>query len=453
VVSDSRQVDRGALFVALEGERTDGHRYLEEVAQKGAAAVLVAAEHCASAEGAARLAALGTAVLCAERPLAGLQELAAWWVDRHSDCIRIGITGSNGKTTTKEIVASILRQEAATVWNTGNYNSDVGLSLSVFSITPEHRYGVFEMGMNRRGELGELSRILRPQYMLLTMLGTAHIGMLGSRRAIAEEKAVPFQHLPAAGAAFIPERCNWEELFVPPSGAPLYRFGAESIPGYAGAQELGLGGWRLSLDGAEAHFPLVGEHNLSNALAAIRLCRYLGVSREAVCRGLEAVQPVWGRSVVSRGAVTIVEDSYNANTESVTAMLRWLSAAHTVGRLVCVLGSMKELGEESEAAHRSVGRELAERPPAAVFLFGEETAPTLEELRKGGYEGRAEQHSEFTALRRAVTEYIRPGDTVLLKGSRSMELERLVEPIKAAAEEGAEQHGGSSPRAADGHVQ
>lgn len=434
VVSDSRDAEEGALFVALAGEKTDGHRFLDDVAAAGSAAVLVSAEFSRRAGSEAYLRQLGPAVLVAEDPLSGLQELAAWWVERHPECTRIGVTGSNGKTTTKEIIAAILSRDRKTVWNEGNYNSEIGLPLSVFNIAPHHRYGVFEMGMNRKGEMAILSQVLRPRYMVLTMIGSAHIGLLGSREAIAEEKARPFVDLPADGAGFLPEECPWAERFTPRSGAPLYRFGPQHVEGYGSAESLGLEGWLIELNGRKARFPLVGEHNLHNALAAVRLARFLGISWETIRHGLEEVQPVWGRSVISRGAVTIVEDSYNANIESMTAMLHWLAAAAS-GRLICVLGAMKELGSETEEAHRQLGRAVAETSPDAVFFFGEETDAALEEVRKAGFPGRSAAYTAYEKLERAVVDSVETGDTVLLKGSRSMELERLVQPIRKMTEQ------------------
>ncbi len=432
---DSRQVKEGDLFVALQGERTDGHNFLEEVARRGAAAVLIANEYCREEDHVDRLTRLGPAVLTADEPLSALQELAEWWVARHPGCLRIGVTGSNGKTTTKELIASILRQEGQTVWNEGNFNSEIGLPLAVFSITPQHRYGVFEMGMNHPGEMETLTRVLKPHYMVLTMLGTAHIGLLGSREAIAREKSRPFTALPAEGAGFLPEETEWEEFFTPKSGAPLYRFGSESQEGYRGAENLGLEGWRIHLGGYALHFPLIGEHNLSNALAAVRIARQLGISWDSIRWGLETVAPVWGRSAISRGAVTIVEDLYNANTESVSAMLRWLNSTVIGGRLICVLGAMKELGQESEAAHRSVGRIVAETEPDAAFFFGSETAAALEEAREAGFSGTGGCYTEYEELEEGLRNFVRKGDTVLLKGSRSMELERLVQPLQKAAEQ------------------
>jgi UDP-N-acetylmuramoyl-tripeptide--D-alanyl-D-alanine ligase len=436
VVVDSRQIREGFLFVALPGERTDGHNFLEDAAAGGAAAVVVSEEYRRQKENEDRLAELGITVLAAEHPLAALQSLAVWWVDRHPECIRIGVTGSNGKTTTKEILASILRQEQATVWNEGNLNSEIGLPLAVFSIGPQHRYGVFEMGINHPGEMAVLARVLRPQYMVLTMLGTAHIGLLGSRRAIAEEKSRAFAGLPADGAGFIPEECPWEELFVPDSGAPLYRFGTISQEGYEGAENRGLGGWLLFAGGGEAEYPLVGSHNLYNALAAMRVARHLGISWDSIRRGLSEVRPSWGRGVISRGAVTIVEDSYNANAESVSSMLYWLSTVTREGRLIYILGSMKELGSATEEAHRRVGRVVAETKPDAAFFLGEETGAALDEARTAGFDGEGAAFSDFEELEKTVRQFVRPGDTVLLKGSRVVELERLVEPIREETERG-----------------
>ncbi|MDY7028692.1 MAG: UDP-N-acetylmuramoyl-tripeptide--D-alanyl-D-alanine ligase [Spirochaetota bacterium] len=427
---DSRAVHRGSLFVALKGDRTDGHLYLEAAERNGAAAAVVSRDFFQSGDFSASAVSTALPLLVHDDPLTGLQQLASTWIDRFPELVKIGITGSNGKTTTKEILASILSAAAPTVKNQGNLNSEIGLPLAALHIRDEHRYGVFEMGVNHHGEMDQMVRVLRPHHGVITNVGTAHIGLLGNRDGIAREKGKLFSAIPAEGFGFYPESFEWLELYREICGASLVPFGRKSTGGVGEVRFLGLKGWEIEYEGIRVLLPLPGNHNLDNAMAAIQTARTLGISREFVKSGIEHMVLLDGRSQIIEGPVTIVHDGYNANAESMLAIFDTLSQSVDSGSLVVVLGSMKELGDSAEAAHRQVGRGLAELAPRAICLFGEEMGAAWDEVRHSGYAGELKHTEEFDELKEIVDRSVQPGDTVLLKGSRSMELERLIPDLQ-----------------------
>lgn len=429
VATDSRKVRRDFLFVALKGERTDGHRFIHQAVENGASAVLIAHGFIQTAEYRDELQDVQIPILTHEKPLKALQLLAAGYVQKFPQLLKIGITGSNGKTTTKELLGSILMEVASTVRNEGNLNSDIGLPLSVFKVRERHHFGVFEMGINHIGEMQTMVDVLHPHYGLITNIGTAHIGLIGSREAIAREKGSLFSSLPADGIGFFPEAFEWREHYTRICRAPLVPFGVESTVGVQKTINRHLKGWTIVYENERIEFSLPGVHNLNNALAAIQVARTLGARPEQIKAGLEQYETLQGRSQIIEGVVTIVEDSYNANAESVIAILSTLQDA-AAGRLIVVLGSMKELGDKAEASHRKVGSAIAGMEAAAVFLFGDEMEFAYQEALQQGFQSVLKHTNDFKELSRLVAEYVQPQDTVLLKGSRSMELERLVPELE-----------------------
>jgi UDP-N-acetylmuramoyl-tripeptide--D-alanyl-D-alanine ligase len=433
---DSRAVKAGGLFVALFGSSRDGHRYAPAALEAGASGALVARSVLRGDGGAdllAAAAARGAVLVAADDTLAGLQLAAAAYLDRFPGLLKIGITGSAGKTTTKEICAAILGADRPTAMNEGNLNSETGLPLAAFTVEPRHAAGVFELGMNRRGEIGELAATLRPRIALITNVGTAHIGILGSRRAIAEEKKAVFSRFSGGETALIPASDPWADFLVDGVAGEVKRFSLAATPGLSHIADLGLDGFELTLGGRKARLALPGGHNLANAVAAIAAARAAGASDEAVRAGLDAVKPLFGRGEVFRGEVTLVRDCYNANPEAVAAAIEFCDGFAWRGRRIYVIGAMRELGEAGPAAHRALGDALAASKADAVFLFGEETAEAWKRLEAAAPDKSVFQTDDIDALRRSLGTLARPGDLVLLKGSRGTELERLTDLFAASA--------------------
>lgn len=427
IAVDSRAAGPDSLFAALPGEKADGHDFLGAALERGAEVLLVSEEGWARKNAPLKP---GTAVIIVKKVLTGMQALAR---ERRRACpelLRVGITGSSGKTTTKEICASILEQGHKVAMNPGNLNSDIGLSQSMFGIDSSAEIGVFEMGMNRAGEMGELAGIYEPDIALINNIGTAHIGILGSRDAIAFEKKQIFSHFSGSQRGFVPEADDYNAFLKEGVRGRVGDFGPHSTKGFRGAEDLGLDGFSVDWEGLKVHFPLVGRHNLSNAIAAMALAECVGTPPREVAAGLEAVRPLFGRSEILRGAITIIRDCYNANPDSSEAAIEFCDSIGWKGRRLYVLGSMLELGADSAAAHRQVGASAAASKADALFFFGEETRPAFETVRSSGFKGPLLFETDFDRLAKAVKDFAREGDLLLIKASRGMALERLVDRIK-----------------------
>jgi UDP-N-acetylmuramoyl-tripeptide--D-alanyl-D-alanine ligase len=432
VVVDSRQVEEGYLFVALPGERVDGHDFIPQAIQRGAAAVLSTGAYWKGKRGQLEklLAGRGSvSVILVDDTLAGLQKMAEAHLQQFPDCLRIGVTGSNGKTTTKEILGAIIGMDRRTIASEGNLNSEIGLPLSCLRVRPEHRSAVFEMGINHVGEMEVLADIFRPDIAVITNIGTAHIGLLGSREAIALEKKKIFSRFSGTQRAFIYEAEEYEDLLTEAVDGKIYRFGPTQTRGYEGSEDLGLDGTVIHWEGLRIRFPLFGTHNLRNALASISVSAELGVSKEHIKEGLETVRPLFGRSQIIRGAVTVIQDCYNANPESFRQVFAFLSTLSWPGRKIAVLGAMKELGEQSEQAHRRIGSDAASGDFQGLFLFGEEMEPAYLQIQDEGFTGSLYWMTDIESLGSQLHSFLRQGDLLLIKGSRALELERLLPDV------------------------
>ncbi len=431
VCIDSRKVTSRSLFVPLEGERTDGHRHIEEAIFRGASVFLVSRSW---ARGHSRMI-KKWAELCnalffpVDDTLKGLQTLAARYRSRFSSLNVVGVTGSNGKTTTKEMLASVLAQDGRTYKNPGNLNSEIGLPLSILGMSREQDHAVLEMGINHVGEMDVMVHVAKPSMAVITNIGTAHIGFMGSMRRIAEEKRKIFASMDSSGRAFIHEDEPFWEFLAEPVRGRVIPFGLRHLPDFKGVRNRGLAGQDILLADCSIHLPLPGEHNLNNALAAVAVARELGLSLEQIKAGLESIVPVFGRTQIFEGTVKVVQDCYNANPDSVLAALQMFGALPCDKRRFAVLGDMLELGAESENLHKSLGSPLAFLALDKVFFLGHEMEAAAREYETSG---RAFQHFlDFEELKNSVLSFSRPGDLVLLKGSRGMALERLTEALLA----------------------
>ena len=438
VAADSRKAGPLSLFVALPGERTDGHAYIESALGAGASCVIARADRRAAVESASLALARekGAALIFVPDALAALQSLAAAYRRLFPHILRLGITGSSGKTTTKECLSAILGRSRSVVLNPGNLNSDIGLPLSIFAMREGQEAAVFEMGMNRAGEMGELASVFQPDIALITNVGTAHIGILGTRDAIAAEKKKIFSRFDGVQAGFVWEDDDYNAFLKEGVRGEVLDFGPRSTPGLRVMRNRGLGGYDLEWRGSAFSFPLPGSHNLLDAIAAAAAASRAGASVEDVAEGLASVRPLFGRSEILEGRYTILRDCYNANPDSVEAAIGLCDEAPREGRRVYVLGSMLELGGESDSAHRAMGETAGRSKADAIFFFGEETRPAFEASRLAGFRGLSVFETDFDRLLAALRAYLAEGDLVLLKASRGMALERLAEAlIPAAAKE------------------
>ncbi len=432
VVTDSRAATDNSMFVALKGEQTDGHRYISEAIRNGARTILaeIAQKDVALAsirgldeEEKAR----SVCFIFVDSPLAGLQRAACEYRRRHT-LLRIGVTGSSGKTTTKECIAAIMAAcyppETVAV-SPGNLNSDIGLALALFDIRPQHTVGIFEMGINRRGEMDELVRMYEPDIAVVTNIGNAHIGMFGSRDEIAREKSKIFSCFDGRQKALLWENDDYRAYLASKVKGSVAYFGTRSTEGLGLLEDLGLQGWRIEWKDQHIDFALAGRYNLLNACAALSVANMLDLDPVKTAQGLSSVQPMFGRSEIRKGKITVLQDYYNANPDSMEAAIEFFATIPSDNRKILVLGSMLELGEESVRAHEKVGLMAGAIEPSAIFLFGDEMAAAESSLRARAFRGRLFWTKDMEELSSAVLNYVQEGDLILVKGSRGMALERL----------------------------
>jgi UDP-N-acetylmuramoyl-tripeptide--D-alanyl-D-alanine ligase len=427
VSTDSRGIAAGDLFVALRGERFDGHDFLKAAAGAKAAAAMVDAGY----RGEYPLPAL---VVGDTRRSLG--DLARYWRARFSPAL-VAIVGSNGKTTVKEMLAAILREHAgeeSILYTRGNLNNDIGLPLTVLRLRHQHRWCALELGMNHKGEIAWLAGIARPTVALVNNAQREHLEFMRSVEEVAEENASVYDSLRADGIAVINADDGHAGLFRKRAGKrPTLEFGLErgAVSGRYRLDRLSSEVGILTPAGeAQTTLAIPGLHNVRNALAAAACAFALGIETRTIARGLSAFRPYTGRLQVKqakRGA-TVIDDSYNANPDSVRAAIDVLARAR--GDRWLVLGDMGEVGDNGPAFHREVGEYARSAGIDRMFTTGE--------LAKGAAAayGRGAQHfDDVTLLGASLARETHAGVTVLVKGSRFMRMERIVTALTGAASE------------------
>ncbi len=433
VQTDSRNVTAGTLFVPLLGEKQDGHDYIPQALEKGASSVFIAMSSWEKRpDFFTEISKSNPNVffIAVENTMHALQKAAARYVEHFPDLIRIGVTGSSGKTTAKEILASILAQKYNVITNPGNLNSETGLPLSVFAIREGHKVGLFEMGMNRRNEMAEIASVLKPRFALVTNIGTAHIGILGSRQAIAEEKAHVFDYFNSFGTAFIPRDDDFADFLADSVDGNVVFYGEGMDKNVKFIKDDGLEGTEFSVDGVACRIKLPGSYNYKNALGAVAVARLLGVSAMEIKVGLEKMEGAFGRSEVLHGKYTVVQDCYNANPDSMEKAIELISSLETKEKKVFVLGDMLELGDASFEAHSSAGALCGKSGADAFYFIGAEMKAAYDRLVSVNPSANAKHYPDSSdeSVSQVAADIRRtmPDSTcVLVKGSRGMRLERL----------------------------
>jgi len=420
ISTDSRTLRSGDLFVPLRGKNFDGHDYLLQAARRGAAA-------CLSED---VIAGFPIPVVGVADTLQALGDLAAGFRQAFSGPV-VAVTGSSGKTTTKDMLAGILACAGPGLATEGNFNNLVGLPLTLLKLKPRHRWAVLEMGMSARGEIARLARIAAPGIGVVTNIGAAHLEALENLEGVARAKGELFAALPPGGTAVI-NADDPRVLQLPVANgvrrvtygcAPEATVRAEGIVTDGRALRFDL---LLENDRHPVRLTVAGRHNVANALAAAAAAFALGHDGAAIVRGLEAFRPRSGRMelVSLANGCRLLDDSYNANPLSVRAALGTLAESGGA-RKIAVLGDMLELGEAAADLHREIGREAAARADAVIAL-GERAGDIASGAREGGLAAArvrvVADHAEAVAVLR---EWMRPGDWVLIKGSRGMRMEKI----------------------------
>ena len=416
--TDTRRLQAGQLFVALHGPHFNGHDYLVEAKAKGAAACMVEkpVANC-------------PALIVGDTRLA-LGQLARAW-RRHFAMPLVAVTGSNGKTTVKEMLASIFAQQGEVLATRGNLNNDIGVPLTLLDLDSSHASAVIEMGANHAGEIAYLTALAEPDVAVITNAAAAHLEGFGTLEGVANAKGEIFQGLSEDGTAII----NADDAF-----ASLWRdlsedkkvlsFGLQNPADFTAQWQAGDRGSQIHVSTPEGkvklHLALLGEHNVMNALAAIAAAQAVGVKLKTIKAGLEAMRPVAGRLQLKTGfhGSRIIDDTYNANPASLAAAIEVLTGFE--GKHVLVLGDMGELGNETEALHAEAGRLARTHGVDRLYTVGPMAAAAASAFGK-----EAKQCDSHESVSQALQQELAADVTVLVKGSRLSQMERVVQMLEA----------------------
>ncbi len=444
IVTDSSNVKTGSVFIALKGERFDGHRFVPEALERGAACAIV---HRVVRDSTKRLAA-GTrgpaaTIVRVKDTLKALGDLAHYRREKMAPKV-VAITGSNGKTTTKEMAAAIFEEAVLSgeklrgriLKTEGNFNNLVGLPLTLFKLRPSHRVAVVEIGTSRPGEIQRLAEIAAPEIGIITAVAAAHLEGLNNLAGVAREKGALFRRMRPGGTIVV----NLDDPRVRRLGAK-YR-GRKISYGKGGsvrAEAVQLNdaqGTRFTLRAGTRRCPVrlryLGRHNISNAVGAAALALGLGVSLAAVRRGLARARPFSMRMEADnwRGA-GIINDAYNANPASMEAAIKTLAAMGGTGRKAAVLGDMFELGKSTRREHRELGKLVAKERIDRLYLLGRQAAA----VKAGAVSGGMDESSivigkDYGDVARRLRGHLKKGDWLLVKGSRGMKMEKVLDELK-----------------------
>lgn len=428
VMTDSRQVARGDLFWALRGERHDGHKFVAEAARRGAVACVVQSAASTSH---------GLAAAVVADTIQGLKDFAHWYRQRR-DALVVGVTGSVGKTTTREMIHSVLATRFDGCRSRKNYNNHIGLPLSVLEIDDRHEFAVLEMGASHVGEIRELAAVAVPEIGVVTAIAESHLEGFGDLEQIVTAKGELVDALPADGIAVLNgDDANCQRLTrrarccaVTVGQQSHNTLRATSVE--AAGQEL-----RFRADGGAFTVRVAGRHHLTAALVAVAIGRELGLATSQIAEGLSRFTPVNGRCQVrDLGTVTLIDDTYNANPASSEAACRLLGEWKSAGRRILVLGDMAELGERSADWHRAIGRTAADMRIDRLAVFGRYAGDVARgAIEQGMSPGEVAQCDSLDVLLAVLDCWSdAAGNVVLVKGSRSMQMERICEWLERQSE-------------------
>lgn len=416
VSCDSRTTDSDTLYIPIKGERFDGHTFLEEVCGKGIGGCLFSGDYKPDAPFA----------ICVEDTSKALLDIASYYRSLF-DLPVVGLTGSVGKTTTKELIASVLSQKFNTLATKGNFNNNIGVPYTLFGLNDDHTAAVIEMGMSNFGEIEVLTKCARPDIAVITNIGTSHIEFLGSREGILRAKSEIFEGLPPNGKVVL----NGDDTYLRSLRGKLsYEVcwvGTDNTFCDLTAQNIATdeNGCSFTVNGREYYINLAGVHNVYNALSAVAVGEMLGMNYEEISKGLKAYHPDGIRqNIVSVNGYKVMNDCYNSSPQSAIAALDVLSDIVSTRR-IAVLGDIAELGDLTEELHREVGKALNESNIDVLVAVGTHTAFVADEAKsKQVYRfDNSEEAAEF------VRSFVVSGDAILIKGSRCMKMEKISELI------------------------
>ncbi|MFQ5733623.1 MAG: UDP-N-acetylmuramoyl-tripeptide--D-alanyl-D-alanine ligase [Planctomycetaceae bacterium] len=420
---DSRTTQPGELFWALRGENYDGHDFVRDATSRGAAARVVSAD---------RYKRRHRPAIVVPDTLQALWEFAAWHRSQ-LDAVVIGVTGSFGKTTTREMIHAVLTAGHTGFRSSKNYNNHVGVPLTLLEMTAAHEFAIVELAASAAGEIRDLAEMAKPEIGVLTGIGPSHLDGLTDIDGVLSAKSELLEGLPESGFLV----ANGDDPFVraiaEESPCPVIFVGQTTGNDLvADRVEVGTARVRFRVDDRDYELPAVGRHHVTDALIAIAIGREIGLSAERIAGGLATFEPVAGRCRLENiGPWRVIDDSYNANPDSMRAACVALRDWPEFGRRILVAGDMKELGDAAAESHRAIGRFAAESAIEHVIAYGEFAGPLVAEAKAAGMH--ASQLAECDSLDAVLTVldcWLEPGDVVLVKGSRALRMERVIEELK-----------------------
>jgi UDP-N-acetylmuramoyl-tripeptide--D-alanyl-D-alanine ligase len=430
ICTDSRQAQPGDVFFALAGERFDGHDFLGEVVKKGVSAIVADRERMPADL-------RGCAVIAVEDARKALGYFAARYRKDFGLPI-VAIGGSNGKTTTKELATSVLRQQLATVSSDASFNNDIGVPLTLLKLGKSHQAAVMEVGTNHPGELAPLVKMIQPKFGVITSVGREHLEFFGDVAGVAREEGWLAELLPSDGKLFINGDSEWADRISERARARVVRAGfSERNEWRVRALRMSKLGTSFRIDAPKAELSgeyrinLLGRHQVVNALFAIAIGHELGLGRPAIEKGLAECEPAKMRlQLWELKGVRVLDDAYNANADSMVAALQTLQELPCKGRRVAVLGDMAEQGTHSEAAHEEIGRRAAELGVVQLFAVGKMAPVTARGAREAGL-NRVFEFADVETAAVAIKSFLKNGDVLLVKASRAARLERIGEMLRS----------------------
>ncbi len=437
ICTDSRTARAGDLFFALPGAHFDGHNFLGEVAKVGAAAVVI--------ERIRRPTKLPPcAVMLVDNTRQALGRLGAAYRKAFSLPV-VAVGGSNGKTTTKDLIAAVSRQKLVTLWSEASFNNDIGVPLTLLRLEKSHQAAVLEVGTNHPGELAPLIVMIQPHLGVITNIAREHLEFFGDVEGVADEEGRLAELLPSDGRLFLNGDDEWTERIAQRGRAGIVRLGLDQRNDWrACAVRPDTKGVTFRVDAPHAEFSgeyrinLLGRHQVLNALFGIAVGQTLGLGRQEIQRGLAECQPAKMRlQFYAAGGMRVLDDTYNANADSMAAALETLRDLPCQGRRVALLGDMAELGAHSEAAHAEVGRRAAETGVGQLLAVGKMATVMARAARDAGL-NRVMEFADVETAAAALKTFLKTGDVVLLKASRATRLERIAEILKAGNGNGRE---------------
>lgn len=433
ILTDSRLASPGGLFFALVGEKADGHIYANQALQSGAVAAVVSHKWLESGK-----AMPSGCYISVEDPLAALGQMGANWRAGFTLPV-VGITGSAGKTTTREMLAAALESELPVLASAKNYNTEIGVPVTLLDITAQHCAAVIEMAMRGPGQIAYLADIARPVGGIITNIGVSHIELLGSRDAIASAKAELLQKLPEDGWAVLPADDDYTEFLLSSTRAKPILFGQSNRAAYRATRvefrEDGCASFSMNYPEGSSYVKLMvpGAFQVGNALAAIAAACQLGVP---VARSVQAIGAYQGfekrsRVFTTTSGIRIFDDTYNANPPAMIGALESLAKMTAEGRRIAAIGDMFELGESAAMYHRQIGIVVAKTNPDFLLTVGDLSRIILQSAREQGYRGETRHSETSTEAADFLREFTRSGDLVLVKGSRGLGMEAIVERLES----------------------